>query len=107
MEVVQAAYSDHFLWLQEVISIGWFKGKITGNSHISLDNLWVPVDFPLGQPIDYFRPSLDSPRKTVSLRVRVEAAGIGAILKVRAMDAPLLHDVVVFLAAGTIEHGET
>ena len=33
-------------------SIGWFKGKITGNSHISWENLWFPVDFPLGQPID-------------------------------------------------------
>ena len=35
------------------ISIGWFKGKITGNSHISWENLWFPVDFPLNQPIDY------------------------------------------------------
>ena len=29
-------------------SIDWFKGKITGKSHI----LWFPVDFPLSQPID-------------------------------------------------------
>ena len=28
------------------------KGKITGNSHISWENLWVPVDFPLSQPIE-------------------------------------------------------
>ena len=33
-------------------SIGWFKGKITGNSHISWENLWFPVDFPLSQPIE-------------------------------------------------------
>ena len=34
------------------VSIGWFKGKITRNSHISLGNLWFPVDFPLSQPIE-------------------------------------------------------
>ena len=33
-------------------SIGWFKGKITGNSHMSWENLWFPVDFPLRQPIE-------------------------------------------------------
>ena len=33
-------------------SIDWFKGKITGKSHISWENLWFPVDFPLSQPID-------------------------------------------------------
>ena len=35
------------------ISIDWFKGKITGKSNISWENLWFPVDFPLGQPIEY------------------------------------------------------
>ena len=25
---------------------------MTGNPHISWENLWFPVDFPLGQPID-------------------------------------------------------
>ena len=35
------------------MSIGWFRGKITGNSHISWENLWFPVDFPLSQPIEY------------------------------------------------------
>ena len=34
-------------------SIGWFKGKITGKSHISWENLWFPVDFPLSQPIEW------------------------------------------------------
>ena len=34
------------------MSIHWFKGKITGNSHISWENLWFPGDFPLSQPID-------------------------------------------------------
>ena len=33
-------------------SIDWFKGKITGKSHISWENRWFPVDFPLNQPID-------------------------------------------------------
>ena len=33
-------------------SIDWFKGKITGKSQISWENLWFPVDFPLSQPID-------------------------------------------------------
>ena len=34
-------------------SIDWFKGKITGtsSSHISWENLWFPVIFPLNQPI--------------------------------------------------------
>ena len=36
------------LWL----SIGRFKAKITGQSHISWDNLWFPVDFSLSQPIE-------------------------------------------------------
>ena len=33
-------------------SIDWFKGKITGKSHISRENLWFPADLPLSQPID-------------------------------------------------------
>ena len=37
---------------QYVPSIDWFKGQITGKSHISRDNLWFPVDFPLSQPIN-------------------------------------------------------
>ena len=35
--------------LQETMvftSIGWYKGKSTGKSHISWENLWFPVDFP-------------------------------------------------------------
>ena len=35
------------------ISIDWFKGKITGKSHISWESLWFPVDFPFSQPIDF------------------------------------------------------
>ena len=34
------------------VSIDWLKGNITGQSHISWENLWFPVDFPLSQPID-------------------------------------------------------
>ena len=33
-------------------SIDRFKGKITGKSHISWENRWFPVDFPLSQPIE-------------------------------------------------------
>ena len=33
-------------------SIDWFKGKISGKSHISWENLWFPVDFPSSQPIE-------------------------------------------------------
>ena len=29
-----------------LVSIDWFKGKITGKSHISWESLWFPVDFP-------------------------------------------------------------
>ena len=28
------------------------REKITGKSHISRENLWFPVDFPLSQPIE-------------------------------------------------------
>ena len=42
-------------WLISV-SIDWFKGKITGKSHILWEILWFPVDFPLGQPIDSVSP---------------------------------------------------
>ena len=34
-------------------SIDWFKGKITGKSHISLENLWFPVKiFPEVNPLN-------------------------------------------------------
>ena len=41
---------------RSIESIDWFKGKITGKSHISWENLWFPVDFPLSQPIDRKEP---------------------------------------------------
>ena len=31
----------------------WFKGKFTGKPHISWEDLWFPVDFPLNQSIDF------------------------------------------------------
>ena len=34
-------------------SIDWFKGKITGKYHISWENLWFPVDFPINQSIEW------------------------------------------------------
>ena len=39
--------------MKVLTSIDWFKGKNTGKFHISWENLWFPVDFPLSQPIDY------------------------------------------------------
>jgi len=33
----------------------WFKGKFTGKPHISWENLWFPVDFPLNQSIEYIQ----------------------------------------------------
>ena len=33
-------------------SIDWLKGKITGKSYISWENLWFPEGFPSSQPID-------------------------------------------------------
>ena len=38
--------------IYNIQSIGWFKGKIRGKSHISWEDLCFPVDFPLSQPID-------------------------------------------------------
>ena len=37
-------------------SIDWFKGKITGNSHISWENKRFPADFTLSQPIECILP---------------------------------------------------
>jgi hypothetical protein len=31
----------------------WFKGKSTGKPHISWENLWFPVNFPLDQSIEW------------------------------------------------------
>ena len=50
-------------------SIDWFKGKITGNSHISWENLWFPVDFPLSQPIHsrFLEPASNFPQSMMKL----------------------------------------
>ena len=34
-------------------TMDWFKGKFTGKPHISWENLWFPVDFPLNQSIEW------------------------------------------------------
>jgi hypothetical protein len=39
--------------LRSLGSMDWFKGKFTGKPHISWENLWFPVDFPLNQSIDW------------------------------------------------------
>ena len=33
-------------------STDWFKGKFTGKPHISWENQWFPVDFPINQSIE-------------------------------------------------------
>jgi len=35
----------------------WFKAKITGNPHVSWENRWFPVDFPLSQSIEMLNHS--------------------------------------------------
>ena len=52
-------------------SIGWFKGKITGNSHISWENPWFPVDFPLSQPVEFHVWLVKSPYKIGGLGIRI------------------------------------
>ena len=50
-------------------SIGCFKGKNTGNSHISWENLWFPVNFPLSRPTaGALREDPQLAAETVSLR---------------------------------------
>ena len=44
--------ADSWWWPLGIHSIDWFNGKITRKPHISWENLWFPVDFPLSQPID-------------------------------------------------------
>ena len=51
-----------------ILSIDWFKGKITGKSHISWKNLWFRVDFSLSQPNDSYHPrSLSPPTRLTQL----------------------------------------
>ena len=35
--------------IESRLSLDWFKGKIMGNTHISWEKPWFPVDFPLNQ----------------------------------------------------------
>ena len=41
-----------FPWRYHLQLIG-LREKITGKCHISQENLWFPVDFPLSQPIEH------------------------------------------------------
>ena len=34
----------------------WFKGQFTGKTHISWENRWFPVDFPLNRSIELIIP---------------------------------------------------
>ena len=53
-------------------SVGWFKGKITGHSHISWENLWFPVQiFPYVNPLEK-----QHPRATL-FRLAWEGFGVG------------------------------
>ena len=40
----QSPPTSHLIYQFLVVSIDWFKGKITGTSHFSWENLWFPVD---------------------------------------------------------------
>ena len=59
---------------RRVISIEWFKGKTTRKSHISWEDLWFPVDFPLSQPIDNINAKI-FPFFTLVLRRAERVAG--------------------------------
>ena len=69
-------------YFQNHDSIDWFKGKITGKSHISWENLWFPVDFPINQPID----SIPSTTRNHSL-------SHGPISTERYLGSPILESV--------------
>ena len=46
-QIAETLKTVFFFVIQVIqVSIDWFKGKITGTSHISWENLWFPVDFP-------------------------------------------------------------
>ena len=60
---LQWGFSNGFFWVGQstnrdtkigymYVSMDWFKGKNTGKPHISWENLWFPVDFPLNQSIE-------------------------------------------------------
>ena len=53
-------------------STDWFKGKITGKPHISWENQWFPVDFPINQ-------SIENPKKTRGLSSDLEMPGCLAV----------------------------
>jgi len=44
-EVELAEWQEEYQSCSEA-DVNWFKGKITGNPHISWENRWFPVDFP-------------------------------------------------------------
>ena len=78
--------SNDLRWLETCwfpSSLDWFKGKMTGKSHISWENLWFSVEFPLSQPTDircWNFPTnslyrLASERRPESLRRSLRAAG--------------------------------
>jgi hypothetical protein len=59
-----------------IFSMDWFKGKITGKHHISWENLWFPVDFPLNQSIDFhpflsFQHHFSSCRSACAARIQL------------------------------------
>ena len=54
-------------------SIDCFKGQITGESHISREHVWFPVDFPLSQPIEIWKIH----RKTVGKYAKIHRKTVG------------------------------
>ena len=60
------------------ISTDWFKGKFTGKPHISWENQWFPVDFPINQSIDLSSSSSSAaiPRANPHLGAKVLGSSI-------------------------------
>ena len=54
--MVEICRNPHISLLNH-LSIDWFKGEFTGNSHISWENQWFPIDFPLSQAIEFGIPA--------------------------------------------------
>ena len=62
----------------EPMWMDWFKGKFTGNPHISWENPGFPVDFPLNQSID--NANLRNPSRKRRREILIYLFAIGSML---------------------------
>ena len=67
------------------------KGKITGQSHISWENRWFPVDFPLSQPIDEYIELNSLHMTSIELISPAEVLMDSCYLDPRKKDQPCRH----------------